>query len=185
MHKQRTMHKSHTTNPAPPPCQVGCSEIVGRIVEDLKDESEPYRRMVMETIDKIVGKLGTADIDARLEELLVDGILYAFQVCWCFGVLVYWYVGVLVVGVLLCCGWGWGMYVRMGYVWGGTCEQGMPVDANTIIIIAMHTHHRYTHHFHQPLHTPLYTPPTHASHTTQHPPLHTPLLRSKSLMMHG
>jgi len=31
---------------------VGCSEIVGRIVEDLKDESEPYRRMVMETIDK-------------------------------------------------------------------------------------------------------------------------------------
>jgi hypothetical protein len=33
--------------------QVGCSEIVGRIVEDLKDESEPYRRMVMETIDKV------------------------------------------------------------------------------------------------------------------------------------
>ena len=34
--------------------QVGCSEIVGRIVEDLKDESEPYRRMVMETIDKVL-----------------------------------------------------------------------------------------------------------------------------------
>lgn len=32
--------------------QVGCAEIVGRIVEDLKDESEPYRRMVMETVDK-------------------------------------------------------------------------------------------------------------------------------------
>ena len=32
--------------------KVGCSQIVGRIVEDLKDESEPYRRMVMETIDK-------------------------------------------------------------------------------------------------------------------------------------
>ena len=30
--------------PAHPPLpQVGCSEIVGRIVEDLKDESEPYR----------------------------------------------------------------------------------------------------------------------------------------------
>lgn len=52
---------------------------MGRIVEDLKDESEPYRRMVMETIDKVVRDLGTADVDARLEELLIDGILYAFQ----------------------------------------------------------------------------------------------------------
>ncbi|KAK9834053.1 hypothetical protein WJX81_006031 [Elliptochloris bilobata] len=59
--------------------KVGCAEIVGRIVEDLKDESEPYRRMVMETVDKVVQDLGTADIDARLEELLIDGILYAFQ----------------------------------------------------------------------------------------------------------
>ena len=59
--------------------QVGSAEIVGRVVEDLKDESEPYRRMVMETIDKVVKDLGSADIDARLEELLIDGILYAFQ----------------------------------------------------------------------------------------------------------
>lgn len=33
----------------------------------------------METIDKVVAALGAADIDARLEEQLVDGILYAFQ----------------------------------------------------------------------------------------------------------
>ncbi|KAL4443434.1 hypothetical protein ABPG75_011171 [Micractinium tetrahymenae] len=59
--------------------KVGCSDIVGRIVEDLKDESEPYRKMVMETCDKVVRNLGTADIDARLEELLIDGILYAYQ----------------------------------------------------------------------------------------------------------
>lgn len=59
--------------------QVGCTEIVGRVVEDLKDENENYRRMVMETIDKVVSALGTADVDARLEELLIDGILYAFQ----------------------------------------------------------------------------------------------------------
>ena len=59
--------------------QVGCAEVVARVVEDLKDESEPYRRMVMETIDKVVHDLGTADVDARLEELLIDGILYAFQ----------------------------------------------------------------------------------------------------------
>ena len=41
----------------------------------------PYicRKMVMETCDKVVRALGTADIDARLEELLIDGILYAYQ----------------------------------------------------------------------------------------------------------
>eukprot|EP01101_Sappina_pedata_P005916 TRINITY_DN2821_c0_g1_i1.p1 TRINITY_DN2821_c0_g1~~TRINITY_DN2821_c0_g1_i1.p1 ORF type:complete len:1165 (+),score=432.75 TRINITY_DN2821_c0_g1_i1:32-3496(+) len=59
--------------------KVGASDIVGRIVEDLKDESEPYRKMVMETIEKVVANLGTSDIDARQEELLIDGILYAFQ----------------------------------------------------------------------------------------------------------
>ncbi|KAL7138292.1 hypothetical protein ABFS83_10G152600 [Erythranthe nasuta] len=59
--------------------KVGVADIVGRIVEDLKDESEPYRRMVMETIEKVVADLGSSDIDARLEELLIDGILYAFQ----------------------------------------------------------------------------------------------------------
>lgn len=59
--------------------KVGLADIVGRIVEDLKGESEPYRRMVMETIEKVVADLGASDIDARLEELLIDGILYAFQ----------------------------------------------------------------------------------------------------------
>ncbi|KAM0903545.1 hypothetical protein ACQ4PT_018593 [Festuca glaucescens] len=59
--------------------KVGVTGIVGKIVEDLKDESEPYRRMVMETIEKVVANLGASDIDPRLEELLIDGILYAFQ----------------------------------------------------------------------------------------------------------
>ncbi|KAI9297273.1 splicing factor 3B subunit 1 [Neoconidiobolus thromboides FSU 785] len=59
--------------------KVGVSEIVSRIALDLKDESEPYRKMVMETIEKIVVSLGVADIDTKLEETLVDGILYAFQ----------------------------------------------------------------------------------------------------------
>ena len=59
--------------------KVGVADIVGRVVEDLKDESEPYRRMVMETIEKVVANLGASDIDSRLEELLIDGILYAFQ----------------------------------------------------------------------------------------------------------
>ena len=35
--------------------------------------------MVMETVDKIMANLGASDIDSRLEEQLIDGILYAFQ----------------------------------------------------------------------------------------------------------
>ena len=59
--------------------KVGCSDILSRIVDDLKDDSEPYRRMVMETTQKVLEKLGSGDIDDRLEERLIDGILYAFQ----------------------------------------------------------------------------------------------------------
>ena len=59
--------------------KVGAAEIVSRVVDDLKDEAEQYRKMVMETIEKIMGNLGSADIDSRLEEQLIDGILYAFQ----------------------------------------------------------------------------------------------------------
>jgi splicing factor 3B subunit 1 len=59
--------------------KVGGAEIIKRIVDDLKDESEPYRKMVMETIDNIVKNLGSSEIDSRLEEQLIDGMLYAFQ----------------------------------------------------------------------------------------------------------
>ena len=59
--------------------KVGAAEIISRIVDDLKDEAEQYRKMVMETIEKIMGNLGAADFDHKLEEQLIDGILYAFQ----------------------------------------------------------------------------------------------------------
>ena len=59
--------------------RVGASEIINRLVDDLKDENEQYRKMVMESIEKIMEGLGAADIDSRLEEQLIDGILYAFQ----------------------------------------------------------------------------------------------------------
>ncbi|KAK8205579.1 U2 snRNP component prp10 [Zalaria obscura] len=59
--------------------KVGCGEIVERIVGNLKDESEAYRKMTMETIEKTIATLGAADIGERLEERLVDGILFAFQ----------------------------------------------------------------------------------------------------------
>ncbi|KAA8909869.1 armadillo-type protein [Sphaerosporella brunnea] len=59
--------------------KVGCGEIIERIVDHLKDESEPYRKMTLESVEKVIASLGAADIGERLEERLVDGVLYAFQ----------------------------------------------------------------------------------------------------------
>ncbi len=59
--------------------KVGVSEILERIVGHLKDDSESYRRMTVETVEKLVSSLGAADIGERLEERLVDGILHSFQ----------------------------------------------------------------------------------------------------------
>ena len=55
------------------------SVIVGQIVNELKDEAELYRKMVMETLTKVVATLGASDIYERLEVRLVDRIIYSFQ----------------------------------------------------------------------------------------------------------
>ena len=59
--------------------KVGVGEIVERIVNNLKDESEAYRKMTVETVEKVIASLGAADIGERLEERLIDGVLHAFQ----------------------------------------------------------------------------------------------------------
>ena len=59
--------------------KIGTSEIVERIVNNLKDESEAYRKMTLETIEKVIASLGAADIGERLEERLIDGVLHSFQ----------------------------------------------------------------------------------------------------------
>jgi splicing factor 3B subunit 1 len=59
--------------------KVGAVPVIEKIVGDLKDGSEAYRKMVLETIHKVVDMHGVTNIDTRLEELLVDGLLYAFQ----------------------------------------------------------------------------------------------------------
>ena len=59
--------------------KVGATEVVERIVDDLKDENEAYRKMVMATIHKVVETMGTSDISSKLEEKLIDGAIYAFQ----------------------------------------------------------------------------------------------------------
>lgn len=63
--------------------QVGGSEIVTRLVDGLKDESEPYRKMVMETIEKVVTNMGTADIDQRLEEQVCACTRASERLCVC------------------------------------------------------------------------------------------------------
>ena len=59
--------------------KIGGANVIGRLVDDFKDESDPYRRMVVETIDKVTNELGLADIDTALEGRLIDGLLFAFQ----------------------------------------------------------------------------------------------------------
>ncbi|KAL2847670.1 armadillo-type protein [Aspergillus pseudodeflectus] len=59
--------------------KVGAGEILERTINNLKDESEPYRKMTVETVEKTIASLGAADISERLEERLIDGVLYAFQ----------------------------------------------------------------------------------------------------------
>ncbi|KAJ7364187.1 armadillo-type protein [Mycena albidolilacea] len=59
--------------------KAGASKVVEQVVDGLKDESEPYRKMIMETITAVVAKLGVSEIDDRTEVKLVDGVLYAFQ----------------------------------------------------------------------------------------------------------
>ena len=59
--------------------KVGTSDIVSRIVDFLKDESEPFRKMVAECIHLVVGRLGTADLNQDIEKRLIDGLIYAFQ----------------------------------------------------------------------------------------------------------
>ncbi|KAJ6247175.1 splicing factor 3b [Anaeramoeba flamelloides] len=59
--------------------KVGSSIILDKIVIHLKDMSEIFRRMVMQCIQKLLSKTGTSEIDQRLQELLIDGCLVAFQ----------------------------------------------------------------------------------------------------------
>jgi splicing factor 3B subunit 1 len=59
--------------------KVGAADCISRIVDDLKDESEPYRKMVAECVDKVISNLGCSDIDEGLEKRLMDGILYGYQ----------------------------------------------------------------------------------------------------------
>ena len=58
---------------------IACECIWLHIYTNIVFHLRRYRKMVMETVETILATLGASDIDQRLEELLIDGILYAFQ----------------------------------------------------------------------------------------------------------
>ncbi|KAL8454458.1 hypothetical protein Emed_000179 [Eimeria media] len=59
--------------------KAGGAHVIKFIVDDLKDPSEPFRKVTLETIEQVIVNGGVTDVDGRLEEQLIDGLLYAFQ----------------------------------------------------------------------------------------------------------
>ncbi|KAI8870753.1 ARM repeat-containing protein [Ramicandelaber brevisporus] len=57
----------------------GAADILERFVQYLQNESEPMRCMAMDAVRRIVGELGVTDVDTRLETLIIDGSLIAFE----------------------------------------------------------------------------------------------------------
>ena len=49
-----------------------------KIVNELRDENETYRLIVMETVEKIINLQGVADVDSKLESQLIEGMLFAY-----------------------------------------------------------------------------------------------------------
>eukprot|EP00915_Cephaloidophora_sp_WS-2016_P006300 GHVH01008299.1.p1 GENE.GHVH01008299.1~~GHVH01008299.1.p1 ORF type:complete len:1067 (+),score=199.81 GHVH01008299.1:52-3252(+) len=59
--------------------KIGGGEVISKIVSVLKDSSEPFRKMALETVDLIVQEKHVDDFSSRLIDSLVDGLLYSFQ----------------------------------------------------------------------------------------------------------
>ena len=59
--------------------KISCAEVLNIIVYYLKDENEIFRKMTLECIEKIIKILGVIDIDKRIEQLLIDGLMLCFE----------------------------------------------------------------------------------------------------------
>ena len=59
--------------------KAGVSEIVGRIVDDLKDEAEPYQKM--ETITKVVAMFSASDNNERPKAVLSTALSILSRTC--------------------------------------------------------------------------------------------------------
>jgi len=59
--------------------KVGGALVLDHLAPLLKHASPPLRRLSVDTVARIAGDLGLADVDSRLETLLVDGLIVALQ----------------------------------------------------------------------------------------------------------
>ena len=59
--------------------KVGPLELIEKLVLFLKDSSESFRKMTLETLHKIVDAHGMTDASPRIEEQMVDGLIYSLQ----------------------------------------------------------------------------------------------------------
>jgi splicing factor 3B subunit 1 len=59
--------------------RMGSLKIVKRLISFLKDDQESFRRMALDCLHVTIEDLGTSEIDERLEELLVDGLVFCYQ----------------------------------------------------------------------------------------------------------
>ena len=59
--------------------KLGCAYVIEKLLDPLRDESEPFRIMAIHAIQKVAGLLGTTELDERLETRLIDSLLIAFQ----------------------------------------------------------------------------------------------------------
>ena len=59
--------------------KLGGSFILDRVVVQLRDEHEPFRRVSMMAIERIVKACGVGDLDKTQESQIVDAVIYAFH----------------------------------------------------------------------------------------------------------
>ncbi|KAG7714754.1 hypothetical protein KL949_004590 [Ogataea haglerorum] len=59
--------------------KIGPNGVIEHILVPMKDESEAFRRMAVETASKVVTSLGSFDLDDRTVQRLLDGLLFTFQ----------------------------------------------------------------------------------------------------------
>ena len=59
--------------------RIGPSFILAKLAPALKDESEPFRHLALDAVERVMRTHGVVDVNERLEETLVDGALFAFH----------------------------------------------------------------------------------------------------------
>lgn len=59
--------------------RVGSPCVLAFLVDFVKDESDAFRRMALDAVERVLRAHGAASVESRLEERLLDALLFAFQ----------------------------------------------------------------------------------------------------------